>query len=1189
MPNWTKEQEEAIQARGSNLLVSAAAGSGKTAVLVERIIKLIIEDGVDIDQLLIVTFTNAAAGEMRERIANAIVKELEINSEKEEHIRRQMTLLNKATITTLHSFCIEVVKRHFHLIEIDPSFRIGDVSETEILRLETIAELFESEYKEGHPDFLGLVESFGGNRVDTPLQELVMKIHRFIQSKPYPYKWLEEKSLDFDMNIVNLEDSPWGKTIKNSIYIRLIGAKDSLIEAREICKLPNGPDCYMPAVEDDLLQVEELIKEINIGVTPFHKRLKTVEHQKLSRIGKDRDVELKEEAKDLRDQAKDILKKIDKDFFNLAPEEYIEDLNLISPLMKYLCYLVGQFGEIFQGKKAEKGIVDFNDLEHYTLAILEDELVATEYKNKFEYIFIDEYQDSNIVQETMIRKINRHNNLFLVGDVKQSIYRFRLADPSLFIDKYEKYQLKDDEINRRIDLAKNFRSRSEILKGVNYIFKNIMSKTLGEVDYNESAYLYEGATFPPINDATIELNLIEKQYEVEEIEEELELMEDIEVEAKIVAQRIKKVLDDEIFDFKKEQYRKVDYKDIVILLRTTQNWATIFLETLIQEGIPTYADANAGYFETTEINIFLNLLKVIDNKRQDIPLLSVMRSPIGGFTTEELIDIRIGYKKDSYYEAMLNYIIEGESYLKVKLISFVEKLNHWFEMSRYMKLDDFIWKILTDSGYYHYVGAMPGGVQRQANLRILLDRASEFQKTSIKGLFNFIHFVAKIQSSKGDLDAAKILSENDNVVRIMSIHKSKGLEFPVVIVAGMGKNFNLTDSNESLLLHKELGLGPRFVDTELRVTRDTIAKLAMRDQIKIESLSEEMRVLYVALTRPKDKLILVGSTRNIEKQCGKWKRGLGTYSLLNAKCYLDWLGSVLIRHSDGVGLRGKGNLLIEELLDDASKWTILFTGRADLVLEKQEETNQQNQYKEKLKNFKSMGKTPYQEMIEERLNWQYPYEKSLNIPSKLSVTDIKHAHFKKMESLGHKIPPLVKMPKFMEAVKDFSTMEKGTILHFVLQHLDLNRPKDYATIEEEIELFIGRELLTEMEAKTVDINKLVTFFNSEIGKRMVASPKVYREIPFNLRKKAEDVIEGLVDYEDELLVQGVIDCYFQEEDQWVLLDYKSDFVLEGKSFEMKHKYETQLKLYQEALEKITGKKVKDLYLYLFHLDEALKL
>jgi len=459
MPNWTKDQEAAIKARGSNLLVSAAAGSGKTAVLVERIIRLILDDGVDIDQLLIVTFTNAAAGEMRERIAAAIVKELETNTQQEEHIRRQMTLLNKATITTLHSFCIEVVKRHFHLIEIDPSFRIGDVTETEILRLETIAELFEAEYEKSDPDFLGLVESFGGNREDTPLQELVMKIFRFIQSKPNPYEWLREKTLDFNMTPSELEKSQWGKTIINSINIRLMGAKESLLEAREICGMTAGPDCYLAAVEDDLLQVEELIRRLPQGLTEFYQILKTLNHQKLGRAGKDIDPILKEEAKGLRDQAKDILKKIDKDYFALMPEDYIEDLNLIAPLIKYLSYLVEEFGKIFQQKKSEKGIVDFNDLEHYTLAILEDEMVSQEYQKKFEYIFIDEYQDSNIVQETIIQRINRPNNLFLVGDVKQSIYRFRLADPSLFIDKYERYQLQEGGIDRRIDLAKNFRSR----------------------------------------------------------------------------------------------------------------------------------------------------------------------------------------------------------------------------------------------------------------------------------------------------------------------------------------------------------------------------------------------------------------------------------------------------------------------------------------------------------------------------------------------------------------------------------------------------------------------------------------------------------------------------------------------------------------------------------------------------------
>ncbi len=1190
MPNWTPEQQAAIDSRDSNLLVAAGAGSGKTAVLVERIIRLMIDDEVNIDELLIVTFTNAAAGEMRERIAAAIVKELEQSPGKEEHIRKQMTLLNRATIATLHAFCIEVVKRNFHLIDIDPSFRIGDGTETGILQAEAMDELFEREYEKADPCFLCLVESFGGNREDIPLQEIVLKIFRFIQSKPYPYQWLEEQVTSFHIDVEALENNSWGRAIKNSIGIRLQGAREEFESAIDLCLKPGGPEVYLAAIEGDLLILDELQASLELGLSQLYGKLKGVKHKTLGRAPKDCDEVLKEEAKAHRDQGKKIISKLVQDYFSLSPEEYAEDLKELAPNMEYLGQLVQAFGEAYRSKKMEKGILDFNDLEHYALTILEDSLVAREYQNKYQYIFVDEYQDSNIVQETIINRIKRRDNLFLVGDVKQSIYRFRLADPSLFIEKYESFQRDDGAVDRKIDLSKNFRSRGEILKGVNFIFKNIMTKTLGEVDYTPEAYLYQGASFEPLEANSLELHLIEKDHQSVELEEELELLEDIEVEAKIVASRIKALLQEEIFDARENTYRKINYQDIVILLRTTQGWGEIFQETFTKEGIPAYADANTGYFETTEINLFMSLLKILDNKRQDIPLLSVMRSPIGNFSTEELIDIRIFHRKGSYYEAISQYLLKGEDPLKEKLKSFIDRLNRWSETARYMKLEEFIWKLLIDTGFYHYVGAMPGGKQRQANLRILLDRASQFQKTSIKGLFNFIHFVSKIQSSKGDLGSAKILNENDNVVRIMSIHKSKGLEFPVVIVAGIGKNFNLSDSKDRILLHRDLGMGPQYVDASLRVTRDTLAKIAMKDQIKLESLSEEMRVLYVALTRPKDKLILVGSGRSLPKLCKKWSQGNSTYRLFSSKSYLDWLITVLMVHPQGEPLRDLAEVSLEadQLLQDESSWKIFITHRSNLQLEQTEERGRKNEVKDQLINPAGPQGEQY-DLISKRLNWCYRHKEAFYIPSKLSVTDIKLAQFRRLESLGHKIPPLVKMPKFIEDSKEFTGAEKGTILHFVLQHLDLKRVETREEIQGQLGELLDRELLTAQEADTVNPEKLLAFFKSSIGNRMLQAKQVYREVPFNIKKRAGDVIEHLRESDETLLVQGIIDCYFEEEGSFVLLDYKSDFLLGEDRGEIKAKYITQLNLYQEALERITGKSVKERYLYLFYTDEALKL
>lgn len=1189
---WTKEQQAAIDTRNSNLLVAAAAGSGKTAVLVERIIKIILEDQMDIDRLLIVTFTNAAAGEMRERIAKAIAKELEKEDENEGHLRRQMTLLNKASITTLHAFCIEVVKRHFHLIDIDPTFRIGDITENSILQLEALEELLETEYEKNHPDFIELVEKFGGSREDTPLQELILKIYRFIQSQPKPYDWLKEKVEAFDMDLEGFEKSIWIKTIKESIIIQLKGAMDLLEEAKEICNKPNGPYRYLDAIEDDLRQVPELLEAMKEGMTNFYNNIASFKHMSLSRGKQEVDEHLKEEVKSLRNKVKDILADIKKDIFILSPEEYLEDLQALHPLMKYLYQLVVDFGRLYREKKNERGIVDFNDLEHYALEILEDEKVAKEYRDRFHYIFIDEYQDSNIVQETLINSIKREDNVFMVGDVKQSIYRFRLADPTLFIEKYENFQLQEGSINRRIDLSKNFRSRKEILEAVNFIFRNIMSKTLGEIDYNQEAYLYPGRDFEILQYPSVEVNLIEKAFETEEVlDEEIEELQDIEVEARIVAKRIKELLKEEIYDPKEESYRKIQYNDIVVLMRTTQNWAEVFLETFLGQDIPAYADANTGYFQAVEVNMFMNLLKVIDNKRQDLPLLSVMRSPLGRFSVEELIEIRTCYREGSFFEAIEEYIQYQENDLSKKLKIFINGLNKWGNEARFMKIDEFIWKLFMDTGYFYYIGAMPGGLQRQANLRILLDRANQFEKTSIKGLFNFIKFIEKLERSKGDMGAAKILGENDNVVRIMSIHKSKGLEFPVVITAGLGKNFNLRDVSADVLLHKDLGLGPKFTDLNLRTYRDTIAKLAMKDKIKNESLSEEMRILYVALTRPVDKLILVGSIRNLVRQVEKWSKNINPYMLSSARNYLDWIGMVLTKHPDGEVLRRLAGIEMEtsKLMEDPSKWSVNMLNRKNILLEEQEKANKVKEMKERLNSPKIKENTPYKDRINAVLNWEYPYHKATNIPSKLSVTEIKKSTITNMESIAYNIPNLVEKPKFLEGTKIFTPEERGTILHFVLQHLDLDIiTKNQNSIKEQMDLMIIRELLTEEEAATVNVEKINNYFNSELGKRMLKASRVCREVAFNIRKKAQDVIRGLTQCDETLLVQGSIDCYFEEEDELVLVDYKSDHINFDNLDTVIRRYDVQLDLYKEALEKITGKTVKETYLYLFDIDRAVK-
>lgn len=1227
MPKWTAQQQTAIDARGCNLLVAAAAGSGKTAVLVERILQLILQDGVDIDRLLVVTFTNAAAGEMRERIGSALARAIDEGGQKNQHLRQQLNLLSKASISTLHSFCISVIRKYFHVINLDPGFRIGDETECNLMKLEVIEDLFEEEYEKGSDAFLGLVERFGGSKQDTDLQNLVIRLHTFIQSKPFPQQWLEKRIQDFAEDSKQMENSPWCQTLLVTIQMEIQGIIDLLKDALSLCRRPNGPFPYEYNLSDDIIQMEEMLTfAAGNNLKACSDAYERVKFTTLKRCSKDVDESLKQRVRDLREKAKDGFKKLGGGLLASGLDQSMEQLHELYPYMQYLSDLVIKFDRKFKGQKQEKGIVDFNDLEHDTLEILQHVEAAEELQQKYDYIFIDEYQDSNLVQETILSYVCRGDNLFMVGDVKQSIYRFRLADPTIFLDKYNSYLTEEGAGNRRVDLNQNFRSRSNILEGVNYLFENMMSSSFGELEYDDKAALFPGLDMPSEQENELELHLIEKELDEEEQADdpEAENLSDLEVEASIAVQRIQQLIGTEIYDAKRNAYRKVDYRDIVVLLRSTKNRATVYQEVFASQGIPVYADVNTGYFEALEVKTIIALLKLIDNKFQDISLLTVMRSPIGGFDANDMIQIRTAAKTRFFYQAAAEYIRNREDDLARRLKNFYEKIVDWQKASRYLPMEDFIWKLYAQSGYYHYAGAMPGGLQRQANLRILLERARQFQQTSIKGLFQFIRFIDKLQSSSGDMGVAKTLGENENVLRIMSIHKSKGLEFPVVVVAGLGRQFNFSDVNASILFHKDLGLGPKYVNPDTRQTCETIARTAIKQVIRLEGLSEEMRILYVALTRSKNRLILLGSAADLQRNANKWVKPISPYSLSKGKSFLDWIGPVLLRHPDCHELRS----LLEEDFDQplwnhASNWRVQLHSRGEVgVFSKQEAQNQQEFLYRLQHPNESIHSFIHQEnnndtgfamkadsddverlrsMIEERFAWKYPYEYAVNIPSKLTVTEIRKFDGLRAEQLSDEreaavpypideFPSFSARPKFMEGSKQFSAAEKGTIVHFILQHLDLSRAASEEEMVGQVDEMVKSELLTQEEAQAADLTRIRAFLNSETGRRIRNAADVRREVPFNFRKKADEMIDNLQSNDDTLLIQGVIDCFFEEEGQWVLVDYKTDYVNSmQKVKELTQRYRIQMDLYTEALEQITGKPVKERILYLLSINQAINL
>ncbi len=1197
MNNWTEEQEQAIWARNCNLLVAAAAGSGKTAVLVERIVQIISRDGIDIDRLLIVTFTNAAAGEMRERITAAIIAQLDASGENSEQLRRQLQLLNRTSISTLHAFCTEVVREHFYLLDIDPKFRIGDSAECELLRLEAVEEILEEEYEQGSETFHGLVERFANSKYDTPVQDLMLRAYEFIQSQPDPQGWLERKVQDFNLSEDELGQSPWVLTLLQEVKLQIAGAKDLFVQALDLIDLDPGLEGYRQAISDDLQLIKELDSRWQEGFNSLHERLQTASHTRLGRVAKDCDPNLQAQVKELRDEGKKLVQGMQSAGLGKSLADYAQDLQELFPYMQTLAALVDKFANRYREKKTDKGIVDFSDLEHYALRILANPDVAQVYRDKYMYIFVDEYQDSNLVQENLLNYIKRENNLFMVGDVKQSIYRFRLADPTLFIGKYYSFGIEEGALNRRIDLGMNFRSRAEIISATNYIFKQIMSQQLGEIDYDERAYLYQGCQMEEAEDASIEVLLIEKDQDLLELDEEAEDLSEIEVEARFAARRIQELLGQPIYDPRQQTVRPIEYRDIVILMRSTLRRAPGYLEVLAELGIPAYADVNNGYFEALEVEMFLNLLRIIDNKRQDIPLLSVMRSPMGRFGVEDLISIRMDSQVSTFYQAVEEYIKGHDDGLQIRLAEFLSRLDHWKDQSRYLPLDEFIWKVMVETGYYYYVGAMPGGVQRQANLRILFERARQFQGTTLKGLFNFIKFTDKLKTSNGDMGMARVLGESDNVVRIMSIHKSKGLEFPVTILAGMGKQFNFSDTNANVLFHKDLGIGARYVDPEARISSETIARMAMKSRIKVENLSEEMRILYVACTRPINKLILLASLKNIPGLAQKWSKSIGTFSLSKARTSLDWIGPVLIRHPDGENLRDLADLGSdwEEILADDSQWKIEILSPSLLVQEERETRADLYAIREKLHNFCQAESSPVRDLITRRLDWHYSHQEAEKIPSKLSVSGIKKLAASNWQGIIPEAPSLLAGPEFIMREEEkagtqaLTGAERGTVMHFVMQHLDISRINTSEEIEAQLQEMVFHELLHEEEINSVQISKIKRFFLSELGQRMLQSPSIYREVPFNLVYKANEVLEGMDTCEEELLIQGVIDLYFQEGDELVLVDYKTDYISPQNRERLIQQYSIQIQLYQTALERILGQKVKESCLYLFHTEEMVRI
>lgn len=1210
---WTDEQWQAIMTRNTNTLVSAAAGSGKTAVLVERIIQRLLseDDPVDVDRLLVVTFTNAAAAEMRKRIGDALEKALAKQPDNL-HLRRQLSLLNRASISTLHSFCIDVLRTHYYKLGLDPGFRILDDTEAALMREEILEELFEEEYSDPNNEtFFKLVDIYSNDRSDEPLRSIVEKLYDFSRSHPWPNEWL-----DFVVSQYQVQDNSWIIHLHDLIKHELRNNLALLEQAKQMIELPGGPKAYSEAVEHDKAQLERLVSLAD-DWDSLYTAFQTLEFPRLKTISKKDDVSepLKESVKSLRNKAKDSLETLQENYFSRPLNEYIDDMIQFAPVIQKLVELVKTFAEKFSDVKREKAVCDFADLEHYCLDLLQAETsapdrlipseIALDYKAKYREILVDEYQDTNHVQETIIQLIATDDNVFMVGDVKQSIYRFRLAEPALFLSKYKDYSKSRNQAGLRIDLAKNFRSRKEVLDATNFIFRQLMNETVGELNYDADAELKHGFIYPETENCEAEFVLIERESDDEDAPEDIEDALKEELEARFIANQIKKLIQTpaHVYDTKLKQMRPATYRDIVILMRATSSSGNIIIEELKKHGIPTYIEMSSGYFEATEIKTMISLLKIIDNPDQDIPLASVLRSPIVSLTEEELAKIRIADKKSSFFHAMLTYIESNQDELKEKLQRFYERLKKWRSQARQGALSDLIWQLYHDTKYYDFVGGLPGGVQRQANLRALYDRARQYEQTSFRGLFRFLRFIERMKESGKDLGTARALGEQEDVVRIMTIHSSKGLEFPIVFIAGLSKQFHTKDLHRNVLFHKDYGIGTKYIDVEKRISYPTLLQLAIKEKLQDELLAEEMRILYVAMTRAREKLYLIGSVKNLEKEVQKWQSHLKNEDWLlsdtsrrESKSYLDWIGPALIRHRDSKILREffeEKEVRAASVYTDPSRWKITCIHARDLALPDEKQAEIEKEHLNRIRNGQKVDVTEDdKERIYRQLDWMYPHQSLTQIKAKQTVTEIKrqrevideqseNMYARRFQHLAEE------RPRFLQKTK-LNAAERGTAMHTFMQHLPFQHLTEdglKATLNE----LVQKELLTEEQAEAIDLSLVYAFTKTTLFERIQKANSIYRETPFTYAVSAAETSD------EKVIIQGVIDLILEEDDGLVLIDYKTDAITNRfTSFDeaipvLKERYDVQLSLYAQALQEIWKKHVKAKFLYFFDGSHILEL
>lgn len=1235
---WTPAQKSAIDIRDCNVLVSAAAGSGKTAVLVERIISMITDPdkNIDIDRLVVVTFTKAAAAQMKDKIRKALDSMLDENPG-DVNLLRQITLLNNAQITTIDSFCLWIIRNHFPEVNLDPGFRIMDEGEKKLIENDVMEDVLEEFYAEADEEFFNLVDAFGMGRDDSGLVSIIDKIYRFSRSNPWIDEWFDECMLVYDDETY---DNPAIKELYDSIKNALLDYRDKYNRLVDICSEPAGPAAYTGALQSDLLGINEMINSQDFG--ELGRRIRIFSFEALSRkkdAGADPDI--KEYVKGQRKLFKDYIGRLNDKIFLKDDEGIFADMQGAGIQIRTLLKVAKVYAKRVSEVKREKGIIDFNDMEHLALSILvkkeDGKLVYTEtadkLANRFEEILIDEYQDSNQLQEVILNAVSKtrlsgeNNNIYMVGDVKQSIYKFRLACPELFIEKYDTYGETGDNV--RIELQKNFRSRENVLECANDVFSHIMNKNFSGIGYDDSVRLNAGFPYPEYSDSnygdeankSTDVILISSENEEEATTRELEADRLAKLIEGIVASGVN------VYDADENIYRPAEYRDIVILTRSVTGWADTFADALMDRGIPAYTDSSTGYFSVREIQVILSMLTIVDNPVQEISLAAAMMSYFGGFTAADLGLVRkLGREHadknvhNNLYEHLKVVAALGEAgkmqesdvkQLPGKCALFLAKLTEYRDKSSVESLYDLCWEMIYDSGYYDYVGTMPAGAQRQANLNVLLERAAGYGKSSYSGLFNFLRYIERLKKFDEDFAEGAASLDNENLVRIMSIHKSKGLEFPIVILAGAHKSINFMDATAPVLVDQNLGIAVDYVDLERRTKTPTIIKGAMARRIVRESIAEEERLLYVAMTRAREKLIITGVVKDADKTLDKYRAKSeelatdGTLSYAdseNIKNYLDMIMPVCLMDSDK--LKGSFKVMVDAVEDseaDADETGNSFeTGnvtdidavKAGEALDGNNEAGYPSldELPEYVPADNASGRMKLTVSQLKAMQAEDNSEENAYMDDSVKEAFEKEAYDEQAADNGNRDgqtdsetiaePSNSIIPKFISGEEvQLAANERGSAYHRVMECLDYSVSVNLDGVKADINRMLETGKMNELQVKSVNPWDINTFVQSDTGRRVanaVNCGSVRREQPF------------VFEYEGQL-IQGIIDLYFEEDGEFVLVDYKTDRVMKGEAGEKElvRRYAIQLDYYAKALTQLTGKKVKEKIIYSFALGKGL--